>query len=292
METVAKTKITVENTIEAPVEKVWELWTEPMHIIHWNHATGDWLTPYAENDLRVGGRFMYRMESRDGKNGFNFGGEYNSIELYKHIEYTIGDGRRVRVTFDPKGTGTRVAEIFEAESSNPVEMQQEGWQMILNNFKKYVESDRFVLLHFEEEINCPPQKVYELMTDPENYRDWTTAFNPHSRYEGTWQKGTEIVFSGTDNDGSIGGMVSMIRENIPGRFISIEHKGIIKNNVRIMVGPEAEEWHGALENYSFEASGNKTHLSIDTDSVKKYASIFNEMWPEALGRLKMICESV
>jgi uncharacterized protein YndB with AHSA1/START domain len=292
METLAKNKITVETTVEIPVEKVWNLWTEPFHIIHWNHATGDWYTPYAENDLRVGGQFMYRMESRDGKNGFNFGGEYNSIELYKHIEYTIGDRRRVRVTFDPKGMGIKIAEIFEPELDNPVEMQQEGWQSILNNFKKYAESDKFVPLHFEKEINCPPQKLYELMIDPEHYHDWTTAFNPHSRFEGTWQKGSETVFLGTENDGTIGGTVSYMRENIPGKLISIEHTGIIKNNVKMMVGPEADEWRGAIENYSFEPAGSKTRLLIDIDADRKYISIFNTMWPEALERLKSICESI
>lgn len=292
METLAKTKITVETTVDAPVEKVWNLWTEPFHIIHWNQASDDWYTPYAENDLRVGGRFNSRMESRDGRNGFNFGGEYNSLELYKHIEYTIGDGRRVRVNFDLKGTGTRIAEIFEAELNNPVEIQQEGWQSILNNFKKYAESDKFIARHFEEVINCPLQKVYEIMIDPENYHDWTTAFNPHSRFEGTWQKGSEMVFLGTESDGSISGMVSYIRENIPGKVISIGHTGIVKSNVRIMIGPEADEWHGAIENYTFEAAGKGTRLLIDIDSATKYISVLNKMWPEALNRLKMICESI
>lgn len=292
METLAKTKITVETTVEAPVEKVWDLWTEPIHIIHWNNASADWFTPYAENDLRVGGRFMYRMESRDGKNGFNFAGEYNSLELYKHIEYTIGDGRRVRITFDLKGTGIRIAEIFEAELSHPVEVQQEGWQSILNNFKKYAESDRFVVLHYEQDIDCPPQKVFELMTNPENFRDWTAAFNPHSRFEGTWQKGSEMVILGTENDGSIAGTVSFVRENIPGKYLSIEHTGVVKNNVRLMVGPEADEWRGAIESYTFRAEGSKTRLLIDVDSDRNFVSIFNQMWPEALGRLKMICESI
>jgi uncharacterized protein YndB with AHSA1/START domain len=292
METLAKTKITVETTVDAPIETVWNLWTEPFHILHWNYASDDWLTPYAENDLRVGGQFNYRMESRDGINGFNFEGEYNSLELYKHIEYTIADGRRVRVNFDLKGTGTRIAEIFETELSNPVETQQDGWQSILNNFKKYSESAKFQVLHFEEEINCPPQKVYELMIDPENYQDWTKAFNPHARFEGSWKKGNEIIILGTETDGSISGTVSYIRENIPGKVISIGHVGIVKNDIRISVGPEADEWNGAIEQYTFEQTGKGTKLLIDIDSDRKYVSVLNKMWPEALKKLKMICESI
>jgi len=135
-----KTIITVEAKINAPVEKVWNLWTDPEHIIHWNNASDDWHTPKAENDLRVGGKFLSRMEARDGSSGFDFTGKYNKIELHKYIDYTIGDGRKVRITFDSVGNGTKVSESFEAEQTNPVEMQHTGWQAILDNFKNYAET--------------------------------------------------------------------------------------------------------------------------------------------------------
>jgi|SRR4030095_10836245 uncharacterized protein YndB with AHSA1/START domain len=139
METQNKVIITVENTINAPVEKVWEYWTKPTHITQWNHASDDWHTPSAKNDLRVGGNFVYRMEAKDGSLGFDFGGVYDAVTANKYIEYTIGDGRRVKVTFSPTGNKTKITENFEAETQNPIELQRGGWQAILDNFKKYTE---------------------------------------------------------------------------------------------------------------------------------------------------------
>ena len=139
MKSSEKTIITVKAKIHAPVNKVWELWTDPKHIIHWNNASDDWHTPKAENDLRVGGRFLSRMEARNGSTGFDFTGKYIKVEQNKLIEYTIDDGRNVRISFDPIENVTRVTESFEAEHTNPIEMQQAGWQAILDNFKGYTE---------------------------------------------------------------------------------------------------------------------------------------------------------
>ena len=136
-----KTVITVESTIEAPVEKVWESWTQPKHIVKWCNASDDWHTPRAENDLRVGGNFVSRMEAKDGSMGFDFGGTYDAVRQNEYIEYTMGDGRKVQITFFPEGEETKVVESFEAESLNPVELQKGGWQAILDNFKKYTESN-------------------------------------------------------------------------------------------------------------------------------------------------------
>jgi len=139
METKEKTVVTVENTINAPVEKVWQYWTKPEHVTKWNHASDDWWSPRGENDLRVGGNFVYRMEAKDGSMGFDFGGVYDVVKNNEYIESTLGDGRKVKVSFTPVGTTTRVKESFEAEEVNPVEMQRGGWQSILDNFKKYTE---------------------------------------------------------------------------------------------------------------------------------------------------------
>jgi uncharacterized protein YndB with AHSA1/START domain len=135
------TTIQIQQTIHAPVEKVWEYFSKPEHITQWNNASEDWFTPRAQNDLREGGTFVYRMESREGKYGFDFGGTYNKVVENKSLEYTIGDGRKVIVNFIPEGNATRIEESFEAENQHPVEMQQEGWQSILDNFKKYTESN-------------------------------------------------------------------------------------------------------------------------------------------------------
>jgi uncharacterized protein YndB with AHSA1/START domain len=141
METQDKTIITVENTINAPVEKVWQYWTTPEHITKWNNASDDWHTPRAENDLREGGSFVSRMEAKDGSVGFDFGGVYDELRNNEYIEYTMGDGRKVKVTFSIEGNTTKVMESFEAESTNSIELQKGGWQAILDNFKKYTESN-------------------------------------------------------------------------------------------------------------------------------------------------------
>ena len=141
METQEKTIITVESTVNAPVEKVWEYWTKPEHITKWNNASDDWHTPWVKADLREGGSFVARMEARDGSMGFDFGGVYDILRPNEYIEYTIGDGRKVKVTFSVQGNTTKVVESFEAENTNSVEMQRGGWQAILDNFKKYTEAN-------------------------------------------------------------------------------------------------------------------------------------------------------
>ncbi len=141
MTTTEKTQITVETTVKAPIEKVWKLWITPEHITRWNNASDDWHTPKAENDLREGGKFVYRMEAKDGSFGFDFGGEYDEVKINELIAYTLGDGRKVKIAFTGNGTETKVAETFEAESTNSIEIQQGGWQAILDNFKKYAETN-------------------------------------------------------------------------------------------------------------------------------------------------------
>ena len=139
MSTENKTSITLENIINAPVEKVWEYWTKPEHITQWSFASDDWHTPHAENDLRAGGKFSSRMEAKDGSMGFDFGGVNDVVTPNEYLEYTIGDGRKVKVYFKRDGDKTTVTETFEAEDTNPVEMQKAGWQALLDNFKKYAE---------------------------------------------------------------------------------------------------------------------------------------------------------
>jgi uncharacterized protein YndB with AHSA1/START domain len=135
-----KTSITIETLVQAPVEKVWSFWTLPEHVTQWNNASDDWHTPRAENDLRTGGKFLSRMEAKDGSVGFDFGGVYDEVATGERIAYTMDDGRKVLVNFMKQGEATRLVETFEAEDSNPVEMQRSGWQSILDNFKRYAES--------------------------------------------------------------------------------------------------------------------------------------------------------
>ena len=141
METQNKPVITIESTINAPANKVWEYWTKPEHIMKWNNASDDWHTTRAENDLRAGGSFVSRMEAKDGSIGFDFGGTYDVVTDNEYIESTLGDGRKVKVTFSEEGNSIKVVESFEAEDTNPIEMQKGGWQNILDNFKKYTEGN-------------------------------------------------------------------------------------------------------------------------------------------------------
>ena len=287
-----KTTITVQTEIKAPIEKVWEYWTSPEHIIRWNHASDDWHTPHAENDLRTGGVFRSRMEAKDGSMGFDFTGEYTRVEHLKNICYTMEDGRKVDVKFSTDDQVTTVTETFEAETEHPADMQREGWQAILNNFGKYAErSWKFTPLHFEVTIHAKPTEVYQMMLDEKHYSDWTSVFNPTSCFRGSWEKGSKILFLGTGEDGSQGGMVSRIVQNIPGKFVSIRHEGIIQNGNEITHGPEVQEWAGGLENYTFRGDHGRTNLSIDMDSTPGFVSYFHQTYPLALNRLKEICES-
>ncbi|GCC53413.1 polyketide cyclase [Chryseotalea sanaruensis] len=140
METNKFVSITIKALVNASTEKAWECWTEPKHIIKWNAASDDWHTPRATNDLRLGGKFTSRMEAKDGSMGFDFEGVYENVVPNKRLTYAMADGRKVDVTFTPKGNAVEVVETFDAEQSNPIEMQRDGWQAILDNFKKYTES--------------------------------------------------------------------------------------------------------------------------------------------------------
>lgn len=131
--------ITIEVSLNLPIEKVWDAWTKPEHITNWNFASEDWHCPRAENDVRTGGNFSSRMEAKDGSMGFDFAGTYDEVKEHELIAYTIGD-RKVRVTFVPLGFATLVREEFEPENENSLELQKNGWQSILDNFKKYAES--------------------------------------------------------------------------------------------------------------------------------------------------------
>ncbi|MDW8852323.1 SRPBCC family protein [Flavobacterium sp. MMLR14_040] len=133
--------ITVKSTINESIDKVWEFWTLPEHITKWSFASPDWHTPYAENDLREGGKFKSTMAAKDGSMSFDFEGEYTLVEKNKAIEYIMADGRKVEINFASTSNGVEVTESFDPETQNPEEMQRGGWQAILDNFKSYVETN-------------------------------------------------------------------------------------------------------------------------------------------------------
>ena len=135
-----KPTITIEAHVNAPAEKVWSIWTNPDDITKWSTPSPDWYTPKAEHELKPGGTFNYRMEARDGSFGFDFGGVFDVVTPNKYLEYTIGDGRKVKINFNDEGKNIHIVQTFEAESENPIEMQRSGWQAILDSFKNYAET--------------------------------------------------------------------------------------------------------------------------------------------------------
>lgn len=130
-------KITVESFVPLPCQRVWELFTSPEHIVHWNFASPDWHAPDAENDLRPGGNFVFRMAARDGSFSFDFTGTYFEVTVNQSYSYRMPDGREVTVSFETENKGTRVREVFDPETVHPPERQREGWQAILDNFCAY-----------------------------------------------------------------------------------------------------------------------------------------------------------
>jgi uncharacterized protein YndB with AHSA1/START domain len=133
------TKITVSAIVNAPLEKVWDSYTNPKHIINWNFADPSWHCPSAENDMKVGGKYKARMEAKDGSFGFDFEAIYSEFIEKEKFTYAMAD-REVTTRFKSINNQTEVTTIFDAENENPIDLQQQGWQMILNNFKAYTEA--------------------------------------------------------------------------------------------------------------------------------------------------------
>ncbi|HRB79675.1 MAG TPA: SRPBCC domain-containing protein [Niabella sp.] len=148
-------------------------------------------------------------------------------------------------------------------------------------------------LQFKVNINAHVTKVYDFMlgiNSKSTYEQWTALFNPTSTYEGTWDKGNKILFIGVDEKGEKGGMVSRIVENIPKRFVSIQHYGLYQADKEITEGPEVEKWANGFENYSFEENNGTTTLTVDLDTTEDFLDYMNETYPKALDKLKEICE--
>jgi 4-hydroxy-3-methylbut-2-enyl diphosphate reductase IspH len=148
-------------------------------------------------------------------------------------------------------------------------------------------------LQFKTAINAPVDKVYDLMlgiSSKSTYEQWTNAFNPTSSYEGSWEKGSKILFIGVDEKGEKGGMVSRIAENIPNQFVSTQHYGLVSGDQEITEGPDVEKWANGFENYTFEENNGTTTVTVDLDTTEDFVEYMNENYPKALEKLKEICE--
>jgi len=135
------TQLQIEALVAATPDKVWDYWTQTEHIVNWNFASDDWQCPTASNDLKVGGKYSARMEAKDGSFGFEFEATYTEVILHQKISYTMEDGRVATTHFEKVNEMTKVTTLFDPENENPEELQKNGWQSILNNFKKYVEAN-------------------------------------------------------------------------------------------------------------------------------------------------------
>lgn len=148
-------------------------------------------------------------------------------------------------------------------------------------------------LQFKVSVHAPVSRVYDYMlgiSSKSNYEQWTALFNPTSTYEGSWDKASKMLFIGVDEKGEKGGMVSRIAENIPNRFVSIQHYGLVKAEKEITEGPEVEKWANGFENYTFEESEETTTVTVDLDTTEDFLDYMNETYPKALAQLKELCE--
>jgi len=148
-------------------------------------------------------------------------------------------------------------------------------------------------VQFNVSIHAPANKVYDIMLGLSNkstYEQWTALFNPTSTYDGNWNKGGKMLFTGIDEQGEKGGMVSEVFDNIPNRFVSIRHYGLLKANAEITEGPEVEKWANGFENYTFEENNGTTTVTVDLDIAEEFLDYMNQTYPKALSKLKEICE--
>lgn len=148
-------------------------------------------------------------------------------------------------------------------------------------------------IQFKVSIEASAPKVYDIMLGISNklsYEQWTALFNPTSTYEGSWSKGSKMQFIGVDENGEKGGMLSEIADNIPNRFVSIRHYGLVKANTEITEGPEVEKWANGFENYTFEETNGTTTVTVDLDTTEDFLEYMNETYPKALEKLKELCE--
>ncbi len=148
-------------------------------------------------------------------------------------------------------------------------------------------------LQFNIDISAPIEKVYDIMLGighKSTYEAWTAQFNPTSTYEGSWDKGSKMLFIGTDENGDKGGMVSEIAENLNNQFVSIRHYGLVQGNEEITEGPDVDKWANGFENYSFQEKDGITRVTVDLDTTEEFIEYMNENYPGALQKLKELCE--
>ncbi len=226
-------QITIEALARAPLDAVWRAWTTPWDITQWNAASDDWHTTSASVDLRVGGGFSSRMEAKDGSMGFDFAGTYTQVMPQQRLECSFGD-RSLRVEFLPGPGGVTVRETFDAEETHSVEQQRQGWQAILDNFVRHVESGAAAATGTEPVearsdrrsrlIAAPPAAVFAAMSDPVRVaRWWGPAGFRNTIHEFDFRPGGRWRLTMHGPDGRDHPNESRFVRIEPGRLLAIEH---------------------------------------------------------------------
>ncbi|MBE7176319.1 MAG: SRPBCC family protein [Mucilaginibacter polytrichastri] len=288
MTTTENQTITVEATVSSPLELVWKLWNDPLHVTQWNAASPEWHCPSADSDLREDGRFSARMAARDGSFGFDFGGTYTTVKPNEQVSYVMDDGRKTDVYFSAEGDKTHIKETFDAETTNPVDMQRGGWQAILDNFKLYAE---YAAVnpphHFTTLIDAPRERVWEKITGRESYMEWAGAAWPGSGLIGEWTQGSTIDFVDVQHSGTRA-RISELRKD---EFIKADHIAMLMEGKEDTQSEMAKNWIGAREVYFLnDDRQGKTRMDVLMYIYPEWAEIAND-WPKALNKLKEISEN-
>lgn len=189
-----KTTLQVSTDVAADPASVWTRFTVPGHIMQWNFASEEWHCPAAENDLRPGGVYRTRMEARDGSQGFDFEGVYDEVVPESRLAYTLTNGRQVKTEFSDQNGRTRVTTTFEPEDSFPIEVQQAGWQAIIDNFRRYVESEPERMVREQVTIDTPADTVWSIITHPRYARELGQQFDKNAYVRSDWQLGSAVEF--------------------------------------------------------------------------------------------------
>jgi uncharacterized protein YndB with AHSA1/START domain len=282
-------KITITQSIKAPLKTVYESYLNPVDNLRWNTAGEGWTTSYAKIDARVGGELHFGYQGPTLDLSFDLGGVFKEIVENHKISYLMGD-RLVEWFFEQSGSGqTKVSCIFDAEDQNSLAMQEHGWNNILTNFKTFVErkaNPNNTSLTKTIVIKSSRAKVWKCLLDDESYRIWTVPFCEGSYYTGEMKYDNKIHFLSPRGDG----LVSNVNVCVPEFQISFEHLGYIKDGVEDFDSTEFHGWKGARETYTIYQKEGFVELEIYQELLVSEVEFMTAKWDEALVVLKGICE--
>ena len=280
--------ISISVTIKSDIHTVWKSFTETKHIVNWYFASPDWHAPTAEHDFNNGGKFSIRMEAWDESFGFDYTGTYDKIVDFKEVVYTLDDGRKVDTSFMQTGDEIVVSQDFQADEGIDVEMQRMGWQGILNQLKKYVES-KTVVFEVEADINASADTVWDCLTKNEIYKKWSKAFSPNSEFKGDWDKGKHIDYI----DIGKGGTRALVEGVELNKFIQQRHIATITAENEIDTKSDsAKHWIGTIENYTLKDIGGAIRFTVHIECHEQFREFIESSWNTAILDFKRVCESV